>query len=107
MSVQSAPEAAVEPSARASQAHLELTWRDDESDATGYLVINGLVRGVSSGGLRMRAGCTIDEVRGLASGMSLKEAIHFEPDAQYVPLGGAKGGIDYNPYAPDADAVLA
>ncbi|WP_305094019.1 glutamate dehydrogenase [Prescottella sp. R16] len=88
-------------------AFYEAVWRDTESDATGYLVIDRLVRGVSSGGLRMRAGCTLDEVRGLARGMTLKEAIHYEPGAAYVPLGGAKGGIDFDPYHPDADGVLA
>ncbi|WP_235681275.1 Glu/Leu/Phe/Val dehydrogenase dimerization domain-containing protein [Tomitella gaofuii] len=87
-------------------AFFESVWRDTESDATGYLVIDRLVRGVSSGGLRMRAGCTLDEVRGLARGMTLKESIHFEDGAQYVPLGGAKGGIDFDPYSPEADGVL-
>jgi len=91
---------------RDDQAFFEAVWRDTESDATGYLVIDRLVRGVSSGGLRMRAGCTIDEVRGLARGMTLKEAIHFEEGARYVPLGGAKGGIDFDPYHPEADGVL-
>ncbi|WP_137724150.1 Glu/Leu/Phe/Val dehydrogenase dimerization domain-containing protein [Prescottella subtropica] len=91
---------------RGDAAFYEAVWRDTDTDATGYLVIDRLVRGVSSGGLRMRAGCTLDEVRGLARGMTLKEAIHFEPGAHYVPLGGAKGGIDFDPYHPDADAVL-
>ncbi|EGD55477.1 Glu/Leu/Phe/Val dehydrogenase dimerization domain-containing protein [Gordonia neofelifaecis] len=91
---------------RDDNAFFEVVWRDTESDATGYVVIDRLVRGVSSGGLRMRAGCTIDEVRGLARGMTLKEGVHYEPGAAYVPLGGAKGGIDFDPYHPDADGVL-
>ncbi|MGB3697902.1 MAG: Glu/Leu/Phe/Val dehydrogenase dimerization domain-containing protein [Gordonia sp. (in: high G+C Gram-positive bacteria)] len=91
---------------RDDEAFFEVTWRDTETDATGYVVIDRLVRGVSSGGLRMRAGCTIDEVRGLARGMTLKEGVHYEPGAAYVPLGGAKGGIDFDPYHPDADGVL-
>ncbi|MRH86652.1 glutamate dehydrogenase [Nocardia sp. SYP-A9097] len=91
---------------RSDDSFFEATWRDTESAATGYLVIDRLVRGISSGGLRMRAGCTLNEVRGLARGMTLKEAIHFEADAKYVPLGGAKGGIDFDPYHPDADQVL-
>lgn len=91
---------------REDNAFFEAVWRDTESDATGFVVIDRLVRGVSSGGLRMRAGCTIDEVRGLARGMTLKESVHYEPGAKYVPLGGAKGGIDFDPYHPDADAVL-
>ncbi|MBP1159916.1 glutamate dehydrogenase (NAD(P)+) [Rhodococcus sp. PvR044] len=91
---------------RTDDPFFEATWRDTESDATGYLVIDRLVRGISSGGLRMRAGCTLNEVRGLARGMTLKEAIHFEAGARYVPLGGAKGGIDFDPYHADADGVL-
>ncbi len=91
---------------RDDNAFFEIVWRDTESDATGYVVIDQLVRGVSSGGLRMRAGCTLDEVRGLARGMTLKEGVHYEPGARYVPLGGAKGGIDFDPYSPEADGVL-
>ncbi|MFE5790842.1 Glu/Leu/Phe/Val dehydrogenase dimerization domain-containing protein [Rhodococcus erythropolis] len=92
---------------RDDNAFFEVVWRDTESEATGYLVIDRLFRGIASGGLRMRAGCSLDEVRGLARGMTLKESIHYEPGAQYVPLGGAKGGIDFDPYHTDADAVLA
>ncbi|MDX3660651.1 Glu/Leu/Phe/Val dehydrogenase dimerization domain-containing protein [Streptomyces sp. ID05-26A] len=85
---------------------LEVTWTDPATQARGYLVIDRLVRGVSSGGLRMRAGCTLDEVRGLARGMTAKEALNYDPAARYVPLGGAKGGIDFDPYDPRAKDVL-
>ncbi|MCR3749002.1 Glu/Leu/Phe/Val dehydrogenase dimerization domain-containing protein [Lentzea californiensis] len=85
---------------------LQITWTDPATQARGYLVIDRLVRGVSSGGLRMRAGCTLDEVRGLAEGMTAKEALNYDPDARYVPLGGAKGGIDFDPYDPRAKDVL-
>jgi glutamate dehydrogenase (NAD(P)+) len=94
------------PGTRDDAPCFEITWTDRESDARGYLVIDRLVRDLCSGGLRMRAGCSLTEVRGLARGMTLKEAIHFEPDARYVPFGGAKGGIDFDPYHPDAEAVL-
>ncbi|WP_028922966.1 Glu/Leu/Phe/Val dehydrogenase dimerization domain-containing protein [Pseudonocardia acaciae] len=94
------------PGARADAPYLEVGWSDPESEARGYLVIDRLVRGLCSGGLRMRAGCTTAEVRGLARGMTLKEALHYEPGARYVPLGGAKGGIDFDPYHPDAEGVL-
>jgi glutamate dehydrogenase (NAD(P)+) len=87
-------------------SYLEVTWTDPVTQAKGYLVIDRLVRGISSGGLRMRAGCTLSEVRGLAQGMTLKEAMHYEDGACYVPLGGAKGGIDFDPYSPDAEQVL-
>ncbi len=89
-----------------ADSFFEVTWTDPVTQAKGYLVIDRLVRGISSGGLRMRAGCTLSEVRGLAQGMTLKEAVHYEDGARYVPLGGAKGGIDFDPYSPDAEQVL-
>ena len=87
-------------------ALLEITWTDPDTGSNGYLVIDRLVRGVSSGGLRMRPGCTLSEVRGLAAGMTRKEALHYDPDARYIPLGGAKGGIDCDPRTPEARGVL-
>ncbi|MEU0673656.1 Glu/Leu/Phe/Val dehydrogenase dimerization domain-containing protein [Streptomyces sp. NPDC006172] len=85
---------------------LSLTWTDDVTGRQGFLVVDRLVRGVCSGGLRMRAGCTLAEVTGLARGMSLKEALHYDPEARYVPLGGAKGGIDCDPRDPEAYGLL-
>ncbi|MEU8592012.1 Glu/Leu/Phe/Val dehydrogenase dimerization domain-containing protein [Streptomyces sp. NPDC048664] len=86
--------------------HLFLVWTDHLTGRRGYLVVDRLVRGVASGGLRMRPGCTLEEVEGLARGMTMKEALHYDPDARYVPLGGAKGGIDCDPRAPEAYGVL-
>ncbi len=68
------------------------TWTDHVSGRRGFLVVDRLVRGVSSGGLRMREGCTLDEVAGLARGMTMKEALHYNAEGRYIPLGGAKGG---------------
>lgn len=85
---------------------LSLTWTDHLTGRQGFLVVDRLVRGVSSGGLRMRAGCTLDEVAGLARGMTVKEALHYDPANRYVPLGGAKGGIDCDPRAPEAYPLL-
>ncbi|MFC4465811.1 Glu/Leu/Phe/Val dehydrogenase dimerization domain-containing protein [Streptomyces xiangluensis] len=85
---------------------MTLTWTDHVTGRQGHLVVDRLVRGVSSGGLRMRAGCTLDEVAGLARGMTMKEALHYNPDGRYVPLGGAKGGIDCDPQDPEAYGVL-
>lgn len=87
---------------------ISLTWTDRETGRQGYLVVDRLVRGVSSGGLRMREGCSLDEVTGLARGMTLKEALHYDDDpaARYIPLGGAKGGIDCDPRDPAAYGVL-
>ncbi|MFI6290992.1 Glu/Leu/Phe/Val dehydrogenase dimerization domain-containing protein [Nonomuraea sp. NPDC050790] len=85
---------------------LEITWTDPVTGRRGYVVIDSLVRGVASGGLRLREGCTLEEVRGLARGMSLKEALVYTPGDRYVPLGGAKGGIDVDPLDPQAHGVL-
>ncbi|SDP70362.1 glutamate dehydrogenase (NAD(P)+) [Streptomyces sp. cf386] len=85
---------------------LSLTWTDHITGRQGFLVVDRLVRGVSSGGLRMRPGCTLDEVAGLARGMSMKEALHYNPESRYVPLGGAKGGIDCDPRDPEAYGLL-
>ncbi|TLS48164.1 glutamate dehydrogenase [Streptomyces montanus] len=85
---------------------MTLTWTDHVTGRQGHLVVDRLVRGVSSGGLRMRDGCTLDEVAGLARGMTMKEALHYNPEGRYVPLGGAKGGIDCDPRAPEAYDLL-
>ncbi|NAS21557.1 glutamate dehydrogenase [Herbidospora sp. NEAU-GS84] len=85
---------------------LQVVWTDDVTGRPGYLVIDRLGRGVGSGGLRMRAGVTLDEVADLARGMSRKEAIAYEPGLAYQPLGGAKGGIDCDPLDPEATGML-
>ncbi|MGW0911090.1 Glu/Leu/Phe/Val dehydrogenase dimerization domain-containing protein [Streptomyces sp. NPDC002784] len=85
---------------------LSLTWTDDITGRQGFLVIDRLVRGVCSGGLRMREGCALDEITGLARGMSMKEALHYDPAGRYIPLGGAKGGIDCDPRDPAAYGLL-
>ncbi|UVI34833.1 glutamate dehydrogenase [Brevibacterium spongiae] len=85
---------------------MDITWQDPVTGAHGYVVIDTLVRGTASGGLRMRKGCTLEEVRGLAQGMTRKEAIHLRDGRAYVPVGGAKGGIDFDPRAPGAKDVL-
>ncbi|WP_055603057.1 Glu/Leu/Phe/Val dehydrogenase dimerization domain-containing protein [Streptomyces aureus] len=85
---------------------LSVGWTDHVTGRSGHLVVDRLVRGVASGGLRMREGCTVEEVTGLARGMTMKEALHYDPKARYVPLGGAKGGIDCDPRSPEAYGVL-
>ncbi|MFJ6296998.1 Glu/Leu/Phe/Val dehydrogenase dimerization domain-containing protein [Streptomyces griseoviridis] len=85
---------------------MSITWTDHVTGRQGFLVVDRLVRGVASGGLRMRAGCTLDEVIGLARGMTMKEALHYDPRGRYIPLGGAKGGIDCDPRDPAAYGVL-
>jgi glutamate dehydrogenase (NAD(P)+) len=87
-------------------SYLEVTWTDEVTGRKGYLVIDALRQGASSGGLRMRDGCTLDEVRDLARGMTLKEAVVRVPGDRYQPFGGGKGGIDCSPHDPDARGVL-
>ena len=68
--------------ARTASSLLEVTWTDPVTGCKGFLVIDRLVRGVCSGGLRMRKGCTLEEVRGLAQGMTLKEGLHYRPNSK-------------------------
>ncbi|ARX87850.1 MULTISPECIES: Glu/Leu/Phe/Val dehydrogenase dimerization domain-containing protein [Streptomyces] len=98
--------ASASPPPPGSPPFLSLTWTDHVTGRRGFLVVDRLVRGVCSGGLRMRPGCTLEEVAGLARGMTMKEALHYDPRARYVPLGGAKGGIDCDPRDPAAYDVL-
>jgi glutamate dehydrogenase (NAD(P)+) len=86
---------------------LEVTWTDPVTGCRGFVVIDTLVRGQASGGLRLRRGCTLEEVRGLAQGMTRKEALVYDPSDRYLPLGGGKGGIDVDPADPRAHEVLA
>jgi glutamate dehydrogenase (NAD(P)+) len=88
-------------------SYLELTWTDEVTGIKGYVVIDTVSRGVAGGGLRMRDGVTLNEVRDLAQAMTLKEAVVYTEGDRYVPLGGAKGGIDCDPYDPRAREVLA
>ncbi|HWD02414.1 MAG TPA: Glu/Leu/Phe/Val dehydrogenase dimerization domain-containing protein [Amycolatopsis sp.] len=80
---------------------MRLTWTDPATGAHGYLVVHSLVSGVATGGTRMRAGCTMGEVEDLARGMANKTALFN------LPVGGAKGGIDFDPKDPRATGVLA
>ena len=89
-----------------SRSLLEIIWTDPVTGTQGFVVIDTLVRGLASGGLRLRKGCTLEEVRGLAQGMTRKEALVYDPQDNYVPLGGGKGGIDVDPADPEAVAVL-
>lgn len=79
---------------------LRLTWTDPVTQAKGYLVVHNLSHGLATGGTRMRPGCTLGEVEDLARGMAAKTA------AFNLPVGGAKGGIDFDPKDPAADGVL-
>jgi glutamate dehydrogenase (NAD(P)+) len=80
--------------------YLVSEWHDQATDARGWFIIDRLVGGMCSGGIRMRPGVTIDEVTDLARTMSHKMAVLD------IPYGGAKSGIDYDPASPEAPAVL-
>jgi glutamate dehydrogenase (NAD(P)+) len=81
------------------EPYLQVTWRDTETPAHGYIVIDQLVTGIATGGLRMRPGCALHEVQELAREMTLKMA------AFGIHVGGAKGGIDFDPADPRAEEV--
>ncbi|KAA9150803.1 glutamate dehydrogenase [Amycolatopsis acidicola] len=94
------PQLPIAPVSAPAEPLLRLTWTDRVTGAHGYLVVHTLVSGLATGGTRMRAGCTMSEVEDLARGMAAKTAT-FE-----LPVGGAKGGIDFDPKHPDAVGVL-
>ncbi|MBB3051139.1 glutamate dehydrogenase (NAD(P)+) [Prauserella isguenensis] len=85
---------------RTSEPLLRLTWTDPVTGAQGFLVVHTLASGLATGGTRMRAGCTMKEVEDLARGMAAKTAT-FD-----LPVGGAKGGIDFDPKDARAAEVL-
>jgi glutamate dehydrogenase (NAD(P)+) len=80
--------------------YLVSDWHDPATGARGWFVIDRLVGGMCSGGIRMRSGVTLHEVTDLARTMSHKMAILD------IPYGGAKSGIDCDPASPQAPAVL-
>lgn len=68
-----------------------LTVADDKLGPLGYVVIDRLVRGAASGGVRFAPDVTEEELAYLARGMTYKWAF------LNVPLGGAKAGIFADP----------
>jgi glutamate dehydrogenase (NAD(P)+) len=90
----------------ARDPYLQVIWTDAQTGARGYVVIDTLIHGVSAGGLRMRPGCTLEEVADLARVMTLKDAIAYKPGSLHRPFGGSKGGVDFDPLDERAEAVL-
>ena len=60
---------------------------DESVGLKGYLVIDSLVNNSSCGGIRLHKKLSVDELKGLAYGMTLKYAFNS------MPQGGAKAGI--------------
>lgn len=75
-------------------------WKDPETEAEGWTVINSLRGGAAGGGTRMREGLDMNEVLSLAKTMEVKFTISGPP------IGGAKSGINFNPNDPRKRGVL-
>ena len=75
-------------------------WRDQETEAEGWVVINSLRGGAAGGGTRMRKGLNKREVESLAKTMEVKFTISGPP------IGGAKSGINFDPNDPRKEGVL-
>ncbi|NEU09196.1 amino acid dehydrogenase [Flavihumibacter sp. R14] len=75
-------------------------WKDSETDAEGWVVINSLRGGAAGGGTRMRKGLDKREVESLAKTMEVKFTVSGPP------IGGAKSGINFDPADPRKKGVL-
>ena len=75
-------------------------WKDHETEAEGWVVINSLRGGAAGGGTRMRVGLDKREVESLAKTMEVKFTVSGPP------IGGAKSGINFDPNDPRKDGVL-
>lgn len=75
-------------------------WKDPETEAEGWTVINSLRGGAAGGGTRMRIGLDANEVLSLAKTMEVKFTVSGPP------IGGAKSGINFNPNDPRKKGVL-
>ncbi|HOO08703.1 MAG TPA: Glu/Leu/Phe/Val dehydrogenase dimerization domain-containing protein [Cyclobacteriaceae bacterium] len=75
-------------------------WKDTETPAEGWVVINSLRGGAAGGGTRMRMGLDKREVESLATTMEVKFTVSGPP------IGGAKSGINFDPNDPRKAEVL-
>jgi glutamate dehydrogenase/leucine dehydrogenase len=75
-------------------------WKDSETEAEGWVVINSLRGGAAGGGTRMRVGLDKREVESLAKTMEVKFTVAGPP------IGGAKSGINFDPKDPRKEGVL-
>lgn len=82
------------------QPEIVFEWKDKESEAEGWVVINSLRGGAAGGGTRMRKGLDKREVESLAKTMEVKFTVSGPP------IGGAKSGINFDPADPRKKEVL-
>ncbi|WP_411031059.1 Glu/Leu/Phe/Val dehydrogenase dimerization domain-containing protein [Spongiimicrobium sp. 3-5] len=82
------------------QPEIVFNWKDSETEAEGWTVINSLRGGAAGGGTRMREGLDMNEVLSLAKTMEVKFTVSGPP------IGGAKSGINFNPHDPRKKGVL-
>jgi glutamate dehydrogenase/leucine dehydrogenase len=75
-------------------------WKDPETEAEGWTVINSLRGGAAGGGTRMRKGLDMNEVLSLAKTMEVKFSVSGPA------IGGAKSGISFDPADPRKKEVL-
>ena len=75
-------------------------WKDAETEAEGWVVINSLRGGAAGGGTRMRVGLDKREVESLAKTMEVKFTV------ARPAIGGAKSGINFDPSDPRKEGVL-
>lgn len=75
-------------------------WKDPETEAEGWTVINSLRGGAAGGGTRMRIGLDVNEVLSLAKTMEVKFTVSGPA------IGGAKSGINFDPNDPRKKGVL-
>lgn len=75
-------------------------WKDSETEAEGWIVINSLRGGSAGGGTRMRKGLDKREVESLAKTMEIKFSVSGPA------IGGAKSGINFDPLDPRKKGVL-
>ncbi len=75
-------------------------WKDAETEAEGWVVINSLRGGAAGGGTRMRVGLDKREVESLAKTMEVKFTVSGPA------IGGAKSGINFDPNDPRKIGVL-
>ena len=75
-------------------------WKDEHTNAEGWIVINSLRGGAAAGGTRMRVGVTRNEVLALAKTMEVKFTVAGPP------IGGGKSGINFDPRDPRKKEVL-